>query len=284
MLDNNPYLVTWEKARFNLYRLQRRIFKSVCIGDFSYALKLQKLLISSNSARLVSIRFVTQTFNMKGIIKFNNDVPLTFFERFNINNLLLNKANSWNPANFREVQVLDDLLKTSNNIQIWSIPDRCWHYLVKFAIEPAHKALFSPRNLSFDDYSGCHNAQKLLFLNLGKDSFGSQKRILIFNLPEVIISYDKSVLLKKLLAPRSVKLGIYKFIKVGMYLDLNYKFNGFNSFSFLLANVLISDIDFMFNSVRVGSDLLVFLKPLDDEYKLIGKFLNVFSFFGIDGV
>jgi hypothetical protein len=251
---------------------------------FSYSLKLQKLLIFSNSARLLSVRFVTQNFTMKSLVESNNDAPLNFLERFKINNLLLNTATNWNPTRLKEIQVSDDSTKDLFNTQVWSISDRCWHCLVKFAIEPAHKAIFSPRNFSFDTYLSIYNVQKVIFLNLSKDSFGLQKRILFFSLPNIVLSYNRVFLLKKLSAPRSIKLGIFRFMKLGMSLDFNYKLNKINFFSYFLSNVLINDIDFVVNSVRVGSDFLVFLKPIDDENKIIKKFLTMFSSFGIDGV
>lgn len=69
MFNNNFSLLPWEKARLNTFRLQRRISKSISVGDFFYALKLQKLLVLSNSARLLAIRFVTQTSKSKFLLE-----------------------------------------------------------------------------------------------------------------------------------------------------------------------------------------------------------------------
>jgi len=53
-------LLSWRKSQNNLYLLQRRVFKSIIVGDVKRALRIQKLIVYSNSARLLSIREVTQ--------------------------------------------------------------------------------------------------------------------------------------------------------------------------------------------------------------------------------
>lgn len=58
--------LSWKKSQNNLYFLQKRIFKSILVGDIKRALRIQKLIIHSNSARLLAIREVTQVnFNRK---------------------------------------------------------------------------------------------------------------------------------------------------------------------------------------------------------------------------
>ena len=50
----------WKKFQKVLFRLQKRIFKAVRIGDMAKARKLQKLVLSSYAARMLAIRQVTQ--------------------------------------------------------------------------------------------------------------------------------------------------------------------------------------------------------------------------------
>ena len=60
------YSLSWRKSQNNLYFLQIRIFKSILVGDLKRALRIQKLIIYSNSARFLAIREVTQVhFNRK---------------------------------------------------------------------------------------------------------------------------------------------------------------------------------------------------------------------------
>jgi retron-type reverse transcriptase len=50
----------WKKFRRNLFRLQRRVYKAVLVGDKRKAKSLQKLILKSTAARLLAIRQVTQ--------------------------------------------------------------------------------------------------------------------------------------------------------------------------------------------------------------------------------
>jgi RNA-directed DNA polymerase len=54
----------WKKFRRNLFRLQRRVFQAVSVGDKRKARSLQKLILKSQSARLLAIR---QVLNVKGL-------------------------------------------------------------------------------------------------------------------------------------------------------------------------------------------------------------------------
>lgn len=284
MFDNNFYFLSWEKAYFNVIRLQRRILKAVYVGDFFTALKLQRLLIISSSARLLSIRLVTKTSIFKGFVSSVTPLNLTFLEKFKLNNLLIKNVNRWYPVKYKKILILDNPSLPSFDFQFWSIPDLCWIRLISFAIESSHEAFFSPRNFSLYGLSFVHRVQKLIFLNLLKESYGLQKRVLIINLSETIRMVDFALLLKKLLVPRSIKLGIFRFLSLGLQLDLNNILKQYNYFGFLLANILISDIDFFFDSIRVGSSMLIFLKPNDNESYFLSRFLSFFYKVGIIGV
>ena len=50
----------WKKFQKILFRLQRRIYKAVQVGDKRKARSLQKLILKSQAARLLAIRQVTQ--------------------------------------------------------------------------------------------------------------------------------------------------------------------------------------------------------------------------------
>jgi retron-type reverse transcriptase len=50
----------WKKFRRNLFRLQKRVYKAVQVGDKRKAKSLQKLILKSTAARLLAIRQVSQ--------------------------------------------------------------------------------------------------------------------------------------------------------------------------------------------------------------------------------
>ncbi len=58
-------------------------------------------------------------------------------------------------------------------LKIPTIADRAWQCLAKYAIEPAHEALFHEKSYGFRPGRSAHDAQKILFLNLNSQSNGS---------------------------------------------------------------------------------------------------------------
>lgn len=50
----------WKKFQKILFRLQKRVYKAVRAGDKRKARSLQKLILKSQSAKLLAIRQVTQ--------------------------------------------------------------------------------------------------------------------------------------------------------------------------------------------------------------------------------
>ena len=50
----------WKKFRRDLFRLQRRVYKAIQVGDKRQARSLQKLILKSLAARMLAIRQVTR--------------------------------------------------------------------------------------------------------------------------------------------------------------------------------------------------------------------------------
>jgi hypothetical protein len=50
----------WKQFRRNLFRLQRRVYKAIQVGDKPKARSIQKLILKSRAARMLAIRQVTQ--------------------------------------------------------------------------------------------------------------------------------------------------------------------------------------------------------------------------------
>ena len=78
----------WKKFRRNLFRLQKRVYKAVQVGDKRKAKSLQKLILKSTAARLLAIRQVTQLNAGKKTAGIDGKKSLNFKERFELNELL----------------------------------------------------------------------------------------------------------------------------------------------------------------------------------------------------
>lgn len=58
---------SWRNLKQILFSLQKRLFKSVLVRDTKMSLKIQRLILTSNSSRLLAIREVTQLSSERNI-------------------------------------------------------------------------------------------------------------------------------------------------------------------------------------------------------------------------
>ena len=93
----------WKKFRANLFRLQRRVFKAVLVGDKRKAKSLQKLILKSFAARFLAIRQVTQLNAGKKTAGIDGKNALTYEERFNLELLL--RQRDWYHNKLRQIPI-----------------------------------------------------------------------------------------------------------------------------------------------------------------------------------
>ncbi|HBE47245.1 MAG TPA: hypothetical protein DDW76_00100 [Cyanobacteria bacterium UBA11369] len=74
--------IPWKQFRRNLFRLQKRVYKAVQVGDKRKAKSLMKLIVKSTAARLLAIRQVTQLNAGKKTAGIDGKASLSFEERF----------------------------------------------------------------------------------------------------------------------------------------------------------------------------------------------------------
>ena len=155
----------WKKFRRNLFRLQKRVFKAVQVGDKRKARSLQKLIMKSTSARFLAIRLVSQLNAGKKTAGIDCKKSLSFTERFNLEELLKMNSGNWKHQGLREIPI-PKKDGTTRMLKIPTIADRSWQCLAKYALEPAHEATFHARSYGFRTGRSAHDAQKYIFLNL----------------------------------------------------------------------------------------------------------------------
>lgn len=95
----------WKKFRRNLFRLQRRVFKAVQVGDKRSARSLQKLILKSTSARFLAIRQVSQLNAGKKTAGIDGKKSLTFSERFHLEKWLRVNNGDWKHQSLREIPI-----------------------------------------------------------------------------------------------------------------------------------------------------------------------------------
>jgi group II intron reverse transcriptase/maturase len=210
--------IPWRKLRQNLFRLQCRLFKAIREDDKLRAKRLQKLILKSRSARLLAIRQVTQLNAGKKTAGADGKAKLSFKERIELDETLWKHYRNWKHQGLKEFPI-PKKDGTTRILKVPTIADRAWQCLIKYAIEPAHEALFHARSYGFRPGRGAHDAQKLLFDNLKSTVKGIDKRILELDIEKCFDSIHHQILMKllaqRIADQRFLKL-VERFLKAGI--------------------------------------------------------------------
>ncbi|NET55289.1 MAG: RNA-dependent DNA polymerase [Symploca sp. SIO2E6] len=261
----------WKKFRRNLFRLQRRVFKAVQVGDKHKAKSLQKLILKSTAARLLAVRRVTQLNAGKKSAGVDGKLALTDQERLVLSSELKEKAANWKHQGLREIPIPKKNGKT-RILKVPTIADRAWQCLVYFALEPAHEATFHARSYGFRTGRSAHDAQKFLFNNLRSQSKGIDKRVIELDIEKCFDRINHSTIMDRLIAPQSIKLGIFRCLKAGVNPEFPKQGTPQGGVvSPLLANIALNGIEEIHQSVRYADDMVIILKPKDDAEAILGK-------------
>ncbi len=258
----------WKQLRKDLFRLQRRLFKAIQAEDYKRVRNLQKLILRSKAARLLAVRQVSQLNAGKKTAGIDGIKSLSFKQRFNLVERLL-KANDWKHSLLREIPI-PKKDGTTRMLKVPTMADRAWQCLVKYAIEPAHEALFHARSYGFRPGRSAHDAQKFLFVNLNSYAKGTNKRIIELDIEKCFDRINHSSIMEKVIAPQSIKIGLWRCLKAGVNPEFPEQGTPQGGVvSPLLANVALDGIENIHQSVRYADDMVFILKPKDDANKIL---------------
>jgi len=95
----------WKKFQKILFRLQKRVFKAVQVGDKRKARSLQKLILKSQAARLLAIRQVTQLNAGKKTAGIDGRASLNFEERLALSDQIGQNYFNWKHSGLRETLI-----------------------------------------------------------------------------------------------------------------------------------------------------------------------------------
>ncbi|OYD95812.1 RNA-dependent DNA polymerase [Nostoc sp. 'Peltigera membranacea cyanobiont' 210A] len=284
----------WKKFRRNLFRLQKRVFKAVQVGDKRKARSLQKLILKSTSARFLAIRLVSQLNAGKKTAGIDGKKSLSFEERFNLEELLRMNSGNWKHQGLREIPI-PKKDGTTRMLKIPTIADRAWQCLAKYALEPAHEATFHARSYGFRTGRSAHDAQKHIFNNLSARSNGIEKRVIELDIEKCFDRINHSAIMDELIAPKGLKLGIYRCLKAGVNPEFpeqgtpqggvvspllaNIALNGIESihryhYSYKLGNKVHDKTPnkaVIEPSIRYADDMVIILRPEDDATEILER-------------
>ncbi|MEA5602515.1 group II intron reverse transcriptase/maturase [Nostoc sp. UHCC 0252] len=281
----------WKKFRRNLFRLQKRVYKAVQVGDKRKARLLQKLILKSTSARFLAIRLVSQLNAGKKTAGIDGKKCFSFEERFNLEELLKMNSGNWKHQGLREIPI-PKKDGTTRMLKIPTIADRAWQCLAKYALEPAHEATFHARSYGFRTGRSAHDAQKYIFDNLRSQSNGIDKRVIELDIEKCFDRINHSSIMDELIAPKGLKLGIYRCLKAGINPEFPEQGTPQGGVvSPLLANIALNGIESIHRyqkqghritdktskedikepSIRYADDMVIILRPEDDATEILER-------------
>jgi len=261
----------WKQFRRNLFRLQKRVYKAIRVGDKRKAKSLMKLVLKSTAARLLAIRQVTQLNAGKKTAGVDGKASLSFEERFALSEQLKQPVNTWKHKPLREIPIPKKDGKT-RILKVPTIADRAWQCLVKYALEPAHEATFHSRSYGFRTGRATQDAQKHLFDQLNSHSNGIKKRVIELDIEKCFDRINHKSIMERLIAPMGIKLGIFRCLKAGVNPEFPEQGTPQGGVvSPLLANIALNGIEDIHQSVRYADDMVIILKPGESAEVILGK-------------
>lgn len=272
----------WKKFQKTLFRLQRRVYKAVSVGNKRKARSLQKLILKSQSARLLAIRQVTQLNAGKKTAGIDGKASLTIEERIALADLIGLHHTNWKHEKLREIPI-PKKDGTTRMLKVPTMADRAWQCLAKYALEPAHEATFHARSYGFRTGRSAHDAQKILFSNLNSKANGIDKRVIELDIEKCFDRINHPAIMDNLIAPAGLKLGIFRCLKAGT--NVGFPDQGTPQggvVSPLLANIALNGIESLHRykstdgkmiepSIRYADDMVIILKPNDDAEAILNR-------------
>lgn len=201
-------------------------------------------------------------------------------------------SGNWKHQGLREIPI-PKKDGTTRMLKIPTIADRCWQCLAKYALEPAHEATFHARSYGFRTGRSAHDAQKYIFLNLSSKVNGINKRVIELDIEKCFDRINHSAIMGELIAPKGLKIGIFRCLKAGVNPEFPEQGTPQGGVvSPLLANIALNGIESIHRyhenqgqritaktsasditepSVRYADDMVIILRPKDDEIEILER-------------
>ena len=261
----------WKKFQKELFRLQKRVYKAIQVGDKRKATSLQRLILKSTAARAMAVRQVTQLNAGKKTAGVDGKASLKPRERLELITELSSKGSDWEHQKLREIPI-PKKDGTTRPLKIPTMADRAWQCLAKYALEPAHEATFQATSYGFRTGRRAQDAQKILQINLHSHARGIEKRVIELDIEKCFERILHTGIMDRLIAPKGLKQGIFRCLKAGV--NPEYPEQGTPQggvVSPLLANVALNGIEEIHQSVRYADDMVIILKPKDDADAILDR-------------
>jgi RNA-directed DNA polymerase len=204
-------MLPWRKLERHCFRIQKRIFRASQRGNQRAVHKLQKLLMKSESARLLAVRRVTQenqgkkTAGIDGIKAVKPPERLVMATRIHPKN--------WQAVSppVRRVWIPKPGKAEKRPLGIPVMEERARQCLAKLALEPEWEAVFEPNSYGFRPGRSCHDAVEAIFNAIKQKA----KYVLDADLKGAFDNINHAALLAKLHTYPAMRGTIKAWLKAG---------------------------------------------------------------------
>ena len=254
--QNKGRVVDWDSTHWNttkqhVRRLQERIFRATREKDFARVKNLQKLLVRSHSARLLSVRRVTQENKGRYTPGIDGQIYNTSIQRAE----LVKEVRKTNTFNYKCKPLRRVYIPKSSGdkrpLGIPTVKDRVMQMLVKLALEPEWEARFESHSQGFRPGRRCMDAIWQIWHTIRV--FGTLKKsewILDADISGCFDNINHDALLKRVPVFREtiwrwLKSGIIEF---GKYFQTKAGTPQGGIISPLLANIVLDGMERLFGA------------------------------------
>jgi len=205
--------IEWRKIEFNIWKLQKRIYRASISGNIKLVHKLQKTLIQSWNGKLLAVRRVTQENKGKRTAGVDGKKVLTPGMRIELAETLRIDGKS-SPT--KRVWIEKPGKKEMRPLGIPTIEERGKQALMKLALEPEWEAKFENNSYGFRPGRSCHDAIAAIFSSINK----KQKYVLDADITKCFDKINHDKLLEKVNTFPKFRRQIKAWLKCGV-IDLS---------------------------------------------------------------
>lgn len=201
--------IPWRKLERMVFKLQKRIYQAKRRGNVQAVHRLQRLLVTSRSARFLAVRRVTQDNQGKKTAGVDGMKSLTPPQRVELARHLHFSAKA-QPT--RRVWIPKPGTKEQRPLGIPTIPDRAAQALLKAALEPEWEAVFEPNSHGFRPGRSAHDAVAAIWIGINK----KPKFVLDADIAKCFDRINHDALLEKLNTTPIFRRAIQAWLKAGV--------------------------------------------------------------------
>lgn len=201
--------IPWKEIERKVFKLQKRIYQASIRNEISKVHKLQKLLISSWSAKCLAIRKVSQDNRGKKTAGVDGVKSLTPSQRLK----LVGKLGIKQKAHpIRRVWIPKPGKQEKRPLGIPTMENRALQMLVKLALEPEWEAKFEPNSYGFRPGRSAHDAIEAIYIAISQ----KPKYTLDADIEKCFDQINHKALLKKLNTLPSLRRAIKGWLTAGI--------------------------------------------------------------------